>query len=949
MNVTLPEIQANLSELLRKKKIDRNIIFDILKIYTISTHTVSRLKSGTSNKSKNPGEFLQKDLIYIKFAEENQNIFELISNLEKQENTKTLRPKFLVVLNDSNLAAINLRDSDKTTRSLHCNIEDLANNAEFFFELTGRKIDRSTREESEADRRAAEKMNKLYEEIEKVNIEKITSGGVKISHDLNVFFSRLLFCLFAEDTNIFEDRQFSKAIELYTEKNGAGMCDFFKNLFLALDTDNRTGLSLTKPYIDFPYVNGSIFNVDKHDIFVPEFSADARSILLELTRSDWGKINPDIFGTIFQGVVDPTKRDERGMDYTSVPNIMKVIRPLFLDELEQEFDKIIESDILPKTKVERLQKLWSRISKIKIFDPACGSGNFLIITYKKLRELESNIIESLNENMTAGIGAKFTSQIKLENFYGIEIDDFAHELAVLSLYIAAHQMNIEFEKRFGKKISIIPLQDNPKIVCANAARIDWQEVCPNLPHKLKNNTAQSTMFDFSEPAQETPPTEIEEWDEIYLIGNPPYKGSKKQSREQKSDLENYFKNEKYSKNLDYIALWFIKGARYISGSKAKLAFVSTNSVAQGEHVSAMFPKIFDEGVEIGFAYTSFRWKNNAKDNAGVTVVIINLQSPQEKYIKTGASDQKIIFTENQPVQKVDNINGYLSGSKSNTVIKKQSSSICNLPKCVFGSQPIDGGYLIMSEEETSELLSKYPNVKEIIRKYSGGDEYINGKNRYCLWIENYKLDFAVKIPKISERIKNVANFRLSSGTKSTQKLAEIPHRFASKKHIDTISLIIPATSSENRDYIPMGFLNKNTIISNAAFAIYDAPLWLFALLESKMHMAWIRTVCGKLKTDYRYSSTLGYNTFPVPPLSQNIKQALEYSAKEILFARENHTEKTLAQMYDPDKMPADLRKAHIANDLLVDKIYSDIGFENDEQRLTKLFELYEQMTRKDKK
>lgn len=434
MNVTLPEIQANLSELLRKKKIDRNIIFDILKIYTVSTHTVSRLKSGTSNKSKIPGEFLQKDLIYIKFAEENQNIFELISNLEKQENTKTLRPKFLVVLNDSNLAAINLHDSDKTTRSLHCNIEDLANNAEFFFELTGRKIDRSTREESEADRRAAEKMNKLYEEIEKVNIEKITSGGVKISHDLNVFFSRLLFCLFAEDTNIFEDRQFSKAIELYTEKNGAGMCDFFKNLFLALDTDNRTGLSLTKPYIDFPYVNGSIFNVDKHDIFVPEFSADARSILLELTRSDWGKINPDIFGTIFQGVVDPTKRDERGMDYTSVPNIMKVIRPLFLDELEQEFDKIIESDILPKTKVERLQKLWSRISKIKIFDPACGSGNFLIITYKKLRELESNIIESLNENMTAGIGAKFTSQIKLENFYGIEIDDFAHELAVLSIY-----------------------------------------------------------------------------------------------------------------------------------------------------------------------------------------------------------------------------------------------------------------------------------------------------------------------------------------------------------------------------------------------------------------------------------------------------------------------------------------------------------------------------------
>lgn len=932
MNITLPEIQANLSELLRKEKIDRNIIFDILKIYTISTHTVSRLKSGTSNKSKKPGEFLQKDLIYIKFAEENQNIFELISNLEKQENTKTLRPKFLIALNDSSLAAINLRDSDRTTRSLHCNIEDLANNAEFFFELTGRKIDRSTREESEADRRAAEKMNKLYEEIEKVNIEKITSGGVKVSHDLNVFFSRLLFCLFAEDTNIFEDRQFSKAIELYTEKNGTGMHDFFKNLFLALDTNSRTNSLLTKPYIDFPYVNGSVFNVDKHDIFVPDFSADARNILLELTRSDWGKINPDIFGTIFQGVVDSAKRDERGMDYTSVPNIMKVIRPLFLNELEQEFDKIVESDILPKTKVERLQKLWSRISKIKIFDPACGSGNFLIITYKKLRELESNIIESLNENMTAGIGAKLTSQIKLENFYGIEIDDFAHELAVLSLYIAAHQMNIEFEKRFGKRISIIPLQDNPKIVCANAARIDWQEVCPNLPHKLKNTTTQSTMFDFSEPIQEPLPDEAKEWDEIYLIGNPPYKGSKKQSKEQKSDLENYFKNEKYSKNLDYIALWFIKGARYISKSKAKLAFVSTNSVAQGEHVSAMFPKIFDEDVEIGFAYTSFKWKNNAKDNAGVTVVIISLQNKSLK--------NKKLFSENHSVFNANSINGYLIESNNNTVVKKSSNSICNLPKCQNGSQPL-GNSLLISEKYMNEILSQYPNSMHLIKKTTGGKWSLQKEKRFCFVIEDRYLDEALQIKPIAKAIEEVRMLRKSSSKPA--------HKFNSFRHNNKPSLEIPKTSSENYPYIPMQFFDEDTVILENSFFIEDAPLWLFALLESKMHMAWIRTVCGQLETRIRYSSTLGYNTFPVPPLSQNVKQELEDSAKEILFARENHTEKTLAQMYDPDKMPADLRKAHTANDLLVDKIYSDIGFENDEQRLTKLFELYEQMTRKDKK
>ena len=628
------------------------------------------------------------------------------------------------------------------------------------------------------------------------------------------------------------------------------------------------------------------------------------------------------------------------MDYTSVPNIMKVIRPLFLDELEEEFEKIIESEILPKNKIERLQKLWVRISKIKIFDPACGSGNFLIITYKKLRELENNIIKSLNNLSASGISVKVDSQIKLENFFGIEIDDFAHELAILSLYIAAHQMNIEFEKKFGKKLSIIPLKDNPKIVCANAARIDWQDVCPNIPREPEKRAEQSAMFDFGEPTQENLLDKIEEWDEIYLIGNPPYKGSKKQSKDQKSDFENYFKDEKYSKNLDYIALWFIKGARYIAGSKAQLAFVSTNSVAQGEHVSAMFPKIFDEGVEIGFAYTSFKWNNNAKDNAGVTVVIFSLQN---KSIKG-----KMLFIENHLPIEVKNINGYLAGSRSSIVVEKSSSPICDLPKCVFGSQPIDGGFLILSREEAEELISKDSNLKKIIRKYSGGDEYINGRERYCLWINDQNVELAKTSLIISERIKRVSEFRLSSGTKSTQKLAETPHKFASKKHIDTISLIIPATSSENRNYIPMGFLDQNTIISNAAFAIYDAPLWLFALLESKMHMVWIRTVCGKLKTDYRYSSTLGYNTFPVPPLSPETKQALEKSAKEILFARENHTEKTLAQMYDPAKMPTDLREAHTANDALVDSIYSVHGFENDEQRLVKLFEMYEQMTKEEK-
>lgn len=574
-----------------------------------------------------------------------------------------------------------------------------------------------------------------------------------------------------------------------------------------------------------------------------------------------------------------------------------------------------------------------------VIDPACGSGNFLIITYKKLRELENNIIESLNDLSASGISVKVDSQIKLENFFGIEIDDFAHELAILSLYIAAHQMNIEFEKKFGKKLSIIPLKDNPKIVCANAARIDWQDVCPNIPREPEKRAEQSAMFDFGEPTQENLLDKIEEWDEIYLIGNPPYKGSKKQSKDQKSDFENYFKDEKYSKNLDYIALWFIKGARYITGSKAQLAFVSTNSVAQGEHVSAMFPKIFDEGVEIGFAYTSFKWRNNAKDNAGVVVAIISLRAKSNNKKKIFVEEGKNIITEN--------INGYLLPI-SDVMIQNHRSSISVFPQMLFGCMPRAKG-LILTEKEAEEIISKDAGSKRFIRPFLGAEDYINGKSRFCIWVEDDQYEKARKISELKERFDQVFEERSKSKAPNTRSFARKPWKFVQISNQDSEhTVIVPSVSSENRNYIPMGFISKNTIISNAANAIYDAELWLFAILQSKIHMTWIKTVCGYLGTSIRYSSTLGYNTFPVPPLSPETKQALEKSAKEILFARENHTEKTLAQMYDPAKMPTDLREAHTANDALVDSIYSAHGFENDEQRLVKLFEMYEQMTKKEK-
>lgn len=937
MNISLPQIQENLSELLRSAKIDRSIIFEVLKIYSLSSYTVSRLKRNPL--SIKDQEYAKKDIIYIKFIENNENIFEVISRLKAQDSTKKYNPKFLVVINDEDIAAMNLRDNNPATNTLHCKIQDLATHAEFFFELTGRKIDRITQEESEADRRAAEKMNKLYEEIEKDNIDEISKGGSKIRHDLNVFFSRLLFCLFAEDTGIFSSKSFQNSIELYTEKNGEGVQEFFENLFAALDIKRereREDSQLRKPYNDFPYVNGSIFNTKKHNIFIPKFSADSRNILLELANSNWGEINPDIFGTIFQGVVDASTRDERGMDYTSVPNIMKVIKPLFLDELNQKYEEIIESDILPKTKIARLYDLWNRISKIKIFDPACGSGNFLIITYKKLRELENNIIHSINEYSISGIGVKLTSQIKLENFYGIEIDDFAHELAVLSLYIAAHQMNVEFEKEFGKKLSIIPLKDNPKIVCANAARIDWQEVCPNLPSKQQTDSQQFNMFGFEEKKEEPNDTE---WDEIYLIGNPPYKGSRKQSEQQKQDMKEVAGKLKNYKSLDYISIWFIKSSIYISNNPcARICFVSTNSITQGEQVSILWDSILKD-KEIFFAYKSFKWKNSAKDNAGVTVIIVSIQNIQNNI--------KSIFMENEII-KTDKISPYLTPG-SQTIVSRKSINISNNPKIDYGSFALDGGFLTLSENEYYEIIQKYPDADKFIKLFFGSQELIQGKLKYCIWIENENTEEALNNPEIKRRVDSVRKWRLSRTGKDSQKNASTPWKFAWNNYKNSSAILFPIVSSENREYIPIGYLENNVVISNAALAIYDAPLWLFALLESKMHMAWIRTVCGQLETRIRYSSTLGYNTFPVPPLSPEVKKALEKSAEEILFARENHTEKTLAQMYDPSKMPSDLRTAHQENDMLVDKIYSKNGFENDEQRLTKLFELYEQMTSKEKK
>ena len=919
----------NVSEIANRQVYTVDVLYELMAAYGRAAASITKLRSGNLNLSEDKKTtVLQRGVVYFKVVTNFGSLPAEIEKLEQDPLTQRYNPRFLIATDLKTFAA---KDTKKGN-TLEIAWQNIDRNVDFFYGWTGDEVaDEKT--EAVADRRAADKMKDLYQELEKINLDKFKNKSIDFRHHLNVFFTRLLFCFFAEDTRVFSKEDtyiFTGSIKDFTQPDGSDLDQFLGTLFESLDEEDKS--KYTSPFSKFPYVNGKIFS-KKFGIEIPKFNAQARKLILDCGALSWAEINPDIFGSMFQSIVDEEHRSTHGMHYTSVPNIMKTIEPLFLDELRDEFDKHYDN---PK----QLQKLHERISKIKVFDPACGSGNFLIIAYKELRKLEHAIIDKLFDKdyeRTALVG-KLKSKIELDNFYGIEIDDFACEVAVLSLYLAKHQMNIEFEKQFGREIKLIPLKDKANIKHGNAAREDWQAVCPNKPTKRNLVEEQQQQLIATDLGNQQS-IEEEVWEEIYLIGNPPYQGARKQTDEQKDDFFCYFKDEEYSGNLDYIALWFIKGARYISKSKAELAFVSTNSVCQGEHVSLMFPKIFNEDVEIGFAYTSFKWKNSAARNAGVTVIILNLR-PKSKKSKKIYSDGYIT--------SANNINAYLADSNVN-FITKRGKPISDVPEISFGSMPNDGGNLVLSEEERQKLLKEDSYTQKYIKLFLGADEYINGIARYCLWIEDQDYQRAMTIKPIAERIAKVKNNRSKSKRKVTNKLASVPYKFGEVRYKETSSIIIPRVSSERRTYIPIGFVGKDTIISDAANAVYDAELWMFAILNSKMHMSWLPAVGGKLKTDYRYSASLVYNNFPIPTLTEIQKLELNNSAMQILFARQNHTEKTLAEMYDYGKMPNDLQDAHHQNDIVVDKLYRQKPYLSDEDRLVDLFKLYEEMIANEKK
>lgn len=751
--ISYQQIQQNIAEIANRDAYESTVIYDLLSAYGKPKATITKLQGGVNNFAKDDGVLL-KDAVFFKVFPAGTVLESKVEQLKHDELTERYRPRYLIATDLQNIAAYDRRQE----ASLSTKIRDLDKDFTFFYGLSGNEVNTSQKEEAYADRKAAERMKELYDEIVKCNTQRIIDKDLNFRHDLNIFFSRLLFCYFAEDTDLFEPKQFTNSIKNYTKLDGSDTPYFFEQLFKSLDSKPYEKQGMPDPFNKFPYVNGTIFDTKQHSILIPQFNAQAHHLLIQLAESDWSDVNPDIFGTIFQGIVDTQKRDENGMDYTSVTNIEKVINPLFMDDLWNEYDKAKDS-------INKLNKLWVRISKIKIFDPACGSGNFLIITYKRLRELEREIIRTIDEISPTGIGIRLDSQIKLDHFFGIELEDFPRELAVLSMYIAAHQMNIKFEEEFGKKLTIIPIIDMPTIICSNSARLDWNSVCPNVPHGMSSNLKVSMLNDFDNESESQDFEAV--YDEIYVIGNPPYKGADEQTPSMKSDLDFYFRSEDYSKNMDYVGLWFIKGSRYIKNTNARLAFVTTDSVCQGEHVSIMFPKIFNEKVEIGFAYESFKWTNNAKDNAQVIVTVIGLRNISK--------DKKYIY-EKTSIKIVSNINPYLIEG-DDIVVTKTRTPINGFPNMVMGSMARTKN-LILSKTEKEEILTEDHNSSKFIKRFMGTDELNNGKDRFCIWVDSTDYIEADKIRPLHERFEAVRKERTESKAASTRMMANMPYKFA---------------------------------------------------------------------------------------------------------------------------------------------------------------------------
>jgi len=903
------EIEQAVSDLAEQPFERAEFAFAFLAAFGNKDTTLKRLRSGNSNKSDLPGGVLQTGNIHIATCDAGQ-VGETLKALRASPATTKAKAKFILATDGHTLEAEDLASGSGET--IACDYADFPNHFGFFLPLAGISTVKEIKE-NPVDIRATGRLNKLYVELLRENPDW---GGDDKRADMNHFMARLIFCFFAEDTDIFNgEGLFTRTVEQMSERDASNTHQVISEIFRAMNVKiSERAAENFRPWADaFPYVNGDLFS---GSVEVPRFTRIARTYLVHAGNLDWKQINPDIFGSMIQAVADDEERGALGMHYTSVPNILKVLNPLFLDELRAQLD----AAGMDKRKLLALRR---RMARIRVFDPACGSGNFLVIAYKQLRAIEAEINDRRGESNNK-------SEIPLTNFRGIELRSFPAEIARLALIIAEFQCDVLYRGQKDAVLEFLPLQKQNWIVCGNALRLDWLSVCP--PQGTGVKLSADDLFE--KPLDQAEIDFENEGGETYLCANPPYQGSVGQTGEQKDDMARIFSSLlKTYKDLDYVAAFILKAAQFNRMTGSFSAFVTTNSITQGEQVSMLWPLVFEQDNVIQFAHTSFLWSNLASNKAAVTCVILGLSSRQVGERKLFGDDI---------VRSVPNISPYLVATDT-VIVAKRSRVLSNIGNMLSGNKPTDGGNLILSVEDKRRIIADAPESARFFRRYVGSQELINGGGRCCIWVDDIDLAEAQRIEEFRIRFDRIRKLRASGGAQANTNAAT-PYRFVFAPHNSHPAIAVPNVSSERRPYLPCELTNGDTVISNLASVIYDAPLWNMALIASRLHLVWIATVCGKLKTDFRYSNTLGWNTFPVPPLTEQNKADLTACAEAILLAREAHFPATIADLYDPDAMPDNLRAAHDRNDEVLERIYIGRRFRNDTERLEKLFELYTKMT-----
>lgn len=883
--------------------------------------TIKKLRTGASNGSDVPGGVLQRSNIHIAACPAGE-VDATLQALRASPKTQAAKAKFILATDGADFQAEELASGE----TVACKYADFPNHFGLFLPLAGITTVKQIRE-STFDIRATSRLNKLYVELLKDNPDW---AAAERRADMNHFMARLIFCFFAEDTDIFNGQGlFTATVDRMSERDSSNTHDVISTIFKAMDTPTRHEGKLDDRYRKaagtprwadvFPYVNGQLFSGSTE---VPRFSRMARSYLIQIGNLDWQKINPDIFGSMIQAVADDDERSALGMHYTSVPNILKVLNPLFLDDLRAALEEAGDNP-------RKLLNLRNRMARIRVFDPACGSGNFLVIAYKQMREIEAVINARRGE-------ADRKSVIPATNFRGIELRPFPAEIARLALIIAEFQCDVLYRGQKEALADFLPLDSQNWITCGNALRIDWLSLCPPTGTGVKvhgddlfNTPLNQTEIDFENEGGET-----------YICGNPPYLGNTWQSPEQKADIRDVLAGRSKSSGfLDYVSGWFVKAADWLKHVQGVAAFVSTNSICQGQSVPILWPIIFNAGCQIKFAHRSFKWANLASNKAGVTVAIIGISpastSPCSLF-EIGAQGEVI-------AREGPSITPYLTLGET-VIVEKRSAPNVDIAVMEFGNKPSDGGHLLLSRDDLKALHLNDTQKLKFTRRIYGSENFINGGERLCLWIEDEFLDEALSIGSIRQRIEAVRQVRLASPDKGANALARRAHQLKLMRIGQKRTIVVPAISSEQRPFLPVGVVDQHSTVSNKCFALYDAPLWNMALIASRLHWVWIGTVCVRMRTDFSYSNTLGWNTFPVPKLTEQNKADLTRCAEDILLAREAHFPATIADLYDPDTMPENLRHAHERNDEVLERIYIGRRFKNDTERLEKLFDLYTKMT-----